>query len=83
MRTCRFLRRRAPIPGVGDSFLSRLLGQRTASISVGRYGNKFKGLFFSFDHLSLQDDGITPGGNSVKIFKQFREGPERMLGRGH
>ena len=42
-----------------------------------------KPYFFIFDHLSLQDDGITPGGNSVKIFKQFREGPERVLGRGH
>ena len=81
MRAGLFLRR-VPISGVRDSYPSRLLGPRTAWISVGVGGNIFKGLFF-LNHLSLQVDDITPGGNSVKIFKEFRECPGRVMGRGH
>lgn len=79
MKACQFLRR-VLLPDVRDIFLSRLLWLRSASMSAGRYSNVFNRAGF-FDHLSPYDHGFTLGGNSVKVLKQFREGPGRVLGR--
>lgn len=77
-----------PVPQKGTDFWCKRFISLKASwaedcLDISEGAIYLRGFFFFFNHLSLQVDDITPGGNSVKIFKEFREGPGKVLGRGH
>lgn len=80
---CWFLRR-APLPRVRVTFLSRPPWQGVVSISVGRHSNECNGTFLTaFPHGMMALHKVGWDGNPVQVFKQFREGPWRVLGRNH
>lgn len=62
-----------------DIFLSRLLWQ--SSVSVQEEAAVHSTGLGVFDHLPPQGNGSRLGGNSVKVFKRFTEGPGRVFGR--
>lgn len=66
----------------GKRFISLKASWAEDCLDISEGAIYLRGYFF-FNHLSLQVDDITSGGNSVKIFKEFREGPGKVLGRGH